>query len=127
MRLLIDEQLSPRLVDRLADAGIFAQHVVHIGLRGRSDPAIWRHAYEKDFAVVTMNAMDFLALAAEMELHPGLVVLRESGLTRDEQWSRLEPVVKHLKDTAASLVNQVVEVRGPGDFEIRDLPRRRGE
>ena len=124
MKLLIDEQLSPTLVGRFAKEGIFAQHVAHSGLGGKSDPTIWRHAYENDQIVVTMNAGDFLALAAEFELHPGLVVLRETGLTREEQWARLEPVVAHLKSGNASLVNQVVEVRGLGEFEIRELPPR---
>jgi len=124
MRLLIDEQLSPTLVDRLAKEGIFAQHVAHIGLGGKPDPTIWRHASENDQIVVTMNAGDFLALAAGIELHPGLIVLRESGLTREEQWARREPVVNYIKEAGVSLVNQVVEVHGPNEFELREIPPR---
>jgi hypothetical protein len=34
-------------------------------------------------------AIDFLELL-NVELHPGLIVLREGGLSRKEQWARLE-------------------------------------
>ena len=123
MKLLVDEQLSPSLVERLAGKGIFAQHVAHVGLSGKSDPTVWRWAYEQDQIVVTANAGDFTTLAAEVELHPGLIVVRASGLTRDEQWAWLEPVIDHLAETATSLINRVVEIWGEGEFDIRDLPR----
>jgi len=37
------------------------------------------------FAVLTINARDFIELL-DVAVHPGLIVLRESGLSRDEQW-----------------------------------------
>jgi predicted nuclease of predicted toxin-antitoxin system len=123
IRLLIDEQLSPILVGRLAEQGIYAEHVAHVGLSGAADPAIWRYAFEHDFAVVTANARDFLTLAAGVTLHPGLIVLRESGLTRDEQWARLAAVVEHVHHLHKQLVNRVVEVWSVGEFDIRDLPQ----
>ena len=122
MRLLIDEQLSPALVQRLSEQGIFAQHVAHVGMAGKPDREIWRRAYHNDQIVVTSNSGDFLTLARGVELHPGLVVVRESGLSREEQWARLEPIIAFLADTRASLINHVIEVYGPGDFEIRELP-----
>ena len=122
IRLLVDEQLSPRLVGRLAERGIYAQHVAHVGLAGAADPEVWRYAFAHEFAVVTMNARDFLALAAGVTLHPGLIVLRESGLTREEQWARLAAVVERLHDLDEPLVNRVVEVWSVGEFDVRDLP-----
>ena len=122
MRLLIDEHLSPRLVDRLARKGVFAQHIAHIGLAGRPDPVVWRHALCSDATVVTTNAKDFLALVAGADLHPGIILIRESGLTREEQWRRLEPVVDHLLATGCDLTNRVVEDWDVGRFDIRDLP-----
>jgi predicted nuclease of predicted toxin-antitoxin system len=122
IRLLIDKHLSPRLVARLARRGIHAQHVAHVGLAGASDPQVWRYAFAHDLAVVTMNARDFLRLATDVPLHPGLIVLRESGLTRDEQWARLAPIIDHLVATNEPLVNRVIEVWGIGRFDLRDLP-----
>jgi predicted nuclease of predicted toxin-antitoxin system len=100
VNLLIDENLSPRLVQLLAAKGIAAQHVAHVGLSGATDPKVWRYAYDHDQAVVTINASDFLVLAAAVELHPGLIVLRSRGLTREEQWGWLEPIVDSVIDSA---------------------------
>ncbi|MGH6896778.1 MAG: DUF5615 family PIN-like protein [Geminicoccaceae bacterium] len=122
IRLLIDEHLSPRLALRLAERGIHAQHVAHVGLAGAADPEVWRYAFAHDFAVVTMNARDFLRLATGVPLHPGLIVLRESGLTRAEQWAPLAPVVDHLLETEEPLVNRVIEIWGIDQFNLRDLP-----
>ncbi len=58
-------------------------------------------------------------LASEVELHPGVIVLRSHGLSRDEQWDWLEPVVDSLIANETSLVNKAVEVTGIG------LPARR--
>jgi predicted nuclease of predicted toxin-antitoxin system len=122
IRLLIDEQLSPRLVKWLAERDIHAQHVAHLGLAGTADPDIWLYAYAHDFAVVTMNARDFLRLAAGVPLHPGLIVLRESGLTRDEQWARVSAAVDCLLEMNEPLVNRVIEVWGVDRLDVRDLP-----
>jgi predicted nuclease of predicted toxin-antitoxin system len=88
MRLLLDEHISPALVARLAEVGIYAQSVPHVGLAGRADHEIWQYALDHDFAVVTTNARDFIELL-DVDVHPGLIVLRESGLSHDEQWRRI--------------------------------------
>lgn len=96
MKLLIDENLSPALVQRLAGAGVPAVHVAHCGLSGATDPAVWRYAFDHDLVVVTSNAGDFMRLAEGVELHPGLIVLRAGHLTREDQWAWLEPVAHRL-------------------------------
>jgi len=63
----------------------------HVGLSGEPDAKIWSYAFENDFVVVTGNARDFIRLL-NVEVHLGLIVLREGGLTRDEQWDRVRPV-----------------------------------
>ena len=123
MRLLLDEHISPALVGRLANIGVYAQSVPHVGLAGRADREIWQFALDHDFSVVTMNARDFIELL-DVDLHPGLIVLRESGLSRDEQWDRIRPVMEHVKDSADPdfLLNKLIEVTGVGQFEVRDIP-----
>jgi len=58
-------------------------------------------------------------------VHPGLIVLRESGLSRDEQWDRIKPVVEHVKDSGDQdfLVNKLIEIAGTGQFEVREIPQ----
>jgi predicted nuclease of predicted toxin-antitoxin system len=94
-----------------------------VGLSGASDPVVWRYAYDNDFIVVTTNAKDFLALL-EVEVHPGLIVLRESGLSREEQWNRIEPVLQYLLslDDFNFMVNKVIEVEAPNRFSVREIP-----
>jgi hypothetical protein len=50
-----------------------------------------------DFAVVTTNARDFIELL-DAPGHPGLIVFRESGLSRQERRERLLSVVEHVKE-----------------------------
>jgi len=123
MRLLLDEHISPAIVSRLSAIGIYAQSVPHVGLAGRPDHDIWKYALDHDFAVVTTNARDFIELL-DVDVHPGLIVLRESGLTREEQWLRLHPVIEQAKDSndADFLVNKLIEITGVGKFEIRNIP-----
>src|SRR5262245_36976645 len=102
---------------------VYAQSVPHVGLSGQLDHEIWKSALDRDFAVITTNARDFIPLLG-VEMHPGLIVLRESGLTRDEQWARIKPVVEHVLGSGDQgfLLNKLVEINGPGRFEIRNTP-----
>ena len=125
MKLLLDENLSPRLVPRLAAKGVAAAHVAYIGRSGLSDPELWRYAFETDHIVATLNARDFLVLARSAELHPGLIVLRVAYLSPEQHWQYLEPAVEFvLAEEAAgrSLVNRLVEIVGPDELRISDLP-----
>ncbi|MGQ0663756.1 MAG: DUF5615 family PIN-like protein [Pseudomonadota bacterium] len=125
MKLLLDENLSPRLVERLAPIGIYAAHVAQLGLAGRSDPDLFRYAHENDLTVVTINAADFLTLASGVDLHPGLIVLRVSGLTADEQWDHLAPALADClarSDPRLDMVNHVIEIQGVGRFRRYPLP-----
>lgn len=45
LKILVEENLSPTLVDLLLAKGVFAQHVVHLGRDGASDPELWRYAF----------------------------------------------------------------------------------
>ena len=123
MRLLLDEHLSPTLVERLSELGIFAQSVPHVGMAGASDGEIWQFAFAHDFAVVTTNARDFIELL-DIDVHGGLIVLRESGLTREEQWARLKPVLEYLisLEDEDCMVNKLVEITAQGKYKIRQIP-----
>ena len=123
LKLLLDENLSPSLVHRLAEAGLVAEHIVHVGRSGLSDPELWTFALARDAVVVTINAKDFLNLAATSEVHAGLIVLRSQGLDRVSQWDWLEPVVRHLLETGEALVNEAAVVQGPGKFTIGAIPQ----
>ena len=79
-------------------------------------------ALDEERVVITMNAGDFLTLAEDSEVHAGLVVLRQAGLSRDEQRSWVRAAIVRLAEEKRDLVNRVVEVTGVGKYTIRTLP-----
>ena len=74
--------------------------------------------------VVTSNAHDFIRLL-NVEVHPGLIIFRESGLTRDEQWDRIRPVIDQVLESGDDncLVNKLIEISGAGEWETREIPK----
>ena len=75
IRLLLDENTAG-ISERLADIGVYAQSVPHVGLAGRADREIWNYALDHDFAVVTTKAQDFVGTPQYRCAHPGLIVFR---------------------------------------------------
>lgn len=103
--------LSIRLPEQLARQDLHAAHVVHRGLGGSPDHAIWKYANEKDFTVVTVNAGDYLRLAGRTEVHGGVIVIRESGLDAGGQLARIMAAVQEIRHYGEDrLVNHVVDV-----------------
>ncbi len=58
-RFLIDENLSPRLVEVARGFGFEAMHVNHIGLRTETDWELLKVVAADDWVLVTNNALEF--------------------------------------------------------------------
>jgi predicted nuclease of predicted toxin-antitoxin system len=56
MRLLFDENLSPKLVMALADVFPDSAHVDRIGLGGSSDDEVWNYARQQGFVLVSKDS-----------------------------------------------------------------------
>lgn len=56
MKLLFDENLSPRLVGDLADLFPESRHVRDAGLASAQDTAVWRYATENGFTIVSKDS-----------------------------------------------------------------------
>jgi hypothetical protein len=67
---------------------------------------------QNDPTVIMTNAEDFLALL-DVEVHPGLIVLRESGLSSQDQRDKIELVLQYLKklNDPNFTLNKVVETK----------------
>ena len=61
MRLLSDQNLSHKLVQRLADVFPDSLHVRDIGMKSATDPAIATYVFANGLTIVSKDA-DFLAL-----------------------------------------------------------------
>ena len=47
MKLLFDENLSPKLVRLLRDLSPDSVHVREVGLKASDDPVVWKYAQDK--------------------------------------------------------------------------------
>ena len=56
MKLLFDENLSPRLVEALADIYPGSSHVHTCGLGSAADEAIWEYAKDHSFTIVSKDS-----------------------------------------------------------------------
>lgn len=74
MRLLFDQNLSPRLVELLRDIFPDSDHLVFAGLDRASDAEVFEYAREHGFVIVTKDT-DFQALSRQREAPPKVVWL----------------------------------------------------
>jgi predicted nuclease of predicted toxin-antitoxin system len=58
MRVIVDEDLPKAVADLLTSRGYDAQHVLHLGLGGKPDSAIFRSAQERQALLLTAD-LDF--------------------------------------------------------------------
>jgi predicted nuclease of predicted toxin-antitoxin system len=75
VKLLLDENLSRRLVRRLADLFPESVHVASEGLLQAQDFVIWEYAKSAGYSLVTADA-DFYELATDLGPPPKVIWLR---------------------------------------------------
>ncbi len=75
MKLLFDQNLSRKLVSRLADIFPDSSHVQFHGLAEKTDTEIWQFASTNDFCIVTQDA-DFAERSRLYGSPPKVVWLR---------------------------------------------------
>jgi predicted nuclease of predicted toxin-antitoxin system len=56
VKLLLDENLSPRLVELLADAFPASTHPTQLGIRGTSDQALWDFARSHGYIIASKHS-----------------------------------------------------------------------
>lgn len=83
MRLLLDQNLSPRLVPALLGLYPASTHVRELGLQTADDDTVWRYAAEHGFAIVSKDA-DFHERSFLLG-HPSKVIwIRRGNCSTDE-------------------------------------------
>ena len=135
LRFLIDECLSPELVQMAVQAGhIESTCVRDRGLSGTKDWKLIEHVVAGDFTLVTHNAVDFRGCVptklggqhARQSIHAGLVCLN-SVYTLDLQ-RQLDLFQLALDELSAmdDLINQALEVfeqeDGAVEIVVYDIP-----
>lgn len=80
MKLLFDENLSPKLVDALADLYPESAHVDRIGLGGASDTEVWEFAKKHGFTLASKDS-DFHEKSVLIGYPPKVVWIRRGNCT----------------------------------------------
>jgi len=129
MKLWIDEDLSPSLVDVAHRHGLDATCNRDRALLGRSDAEVLRHCVDEDRTLVTNNLGDFRRLCERRAVHPGLVVLPTPS--REKQQQLLGIALAYVREQTALhaavnegefMINRVVEVDDAGSCADYPLP-----
>jgi predicted nuclease of predicted toxin-antitoxin system len=79
MKLLLDQNLSYRLVKKLTPYFTVCTHVSDCGLVDAEDVAIWNYARVNDYTIVTFDA-DFFDMSV-MNGHPPKIIWLRTGNT----------------------------------------------
>ncbi|CAN5407336.1 DUF5615 family PIN-like protein [soil metagenome] len=98
-KLLFDQNLSPKLITRLADLYPNSAHLDLLGLGTATDLAVWKYAKENEFAIVTKDA-DFADLSILRGFPPKIIWIRRGNCSTNN----IEEVLRNHKDEIESLV-----------------------
>jgi predicted nuclease of predicted toxin-antitoxin system len=80
MKLLFDQNVSPKLVNRLADLFPGSDHVQSLDLDCADDNKIWEHARDHGFAIVTKDG-DYSSLSVLRGSPPKVIWLQMGNCT----------------------------------------------
>ena len=72
--LLFDQNISPRVIDRLADVYPNSAHVFRLGMGDALDIEIWQYAHDHDYMIVTKDA-DFSEFGVVKGFPPKIILL----------------------------------------------------
>jgi predicted nuclease of predicted toxin-antitoxin system len=120
VRLLLDNNLSPRLVDVLAKDGWDAVHVGSLGLRAASDRVVLQAARDDGRILVSADTDFGTLLAASHEPGPSVVLVRRVIGRRVEQLAGL--LLANLSQIDEDLRLGSIVVIGDDSLRIRRLP-----
>jgi len=103
VKLLFDENLSPRLAETLAGIYPGCAHVHACGLGGASDDAIWQYAKENEVAIVSKDS-DFQERSVLRGHPPKVVWIRAGNCSTSE--------IEELLRIALSVITRFAEESG---------------
>jgi predicted nuclease of predicted toxin-antitoxin system len=108
MKLLFDENLSPKLPLLIKDRFLGSLHIRDCGLKGASDLAVWEYAQKHGFTLVSKDS-DFYQRSLLLGAPPKLVWLRLGNCNRQQL---VDLLVRHEKDieTLASATETVLVI-----------------
>jgi len=107
VKLLFDQNLSPKLVNFLSDIYPNSDHLDLLGLGSASDTSVWEHAKDNGFFVVTKDA-DFADLSVLRGFPPKVVWIRRGNCSTKDIGNLLRDNNSEIKDLAADLTSGIL-------------------
>ncbi len=109
MRLLFDQNLSPRLAPRLADLYPESDHVSSLGLDRASDAEVWTYAGTQGYVIVTKDA-DFSDASVIRGIPPKVIWLRLGNCTTGDVERALREAHEVVTAFGADLTTALLEI-----------------
>ena len=81
--LLFDQNISPRVIDRLADVYPNSAHVFMLGMGDVLDIEIWQYAHDHDYVIVTKDA-DFSEFGVVKGFPPKIIWIRRGNCSTSD-------------------------------------------
>ncbi|GAA3240746.1 hypothetical protein GCM10017691_43180 [Pseudonocardia petroleophila] len=120
MRLLLDNNLSPRLVGLLTPGGWDVVHLRSLGLHAASDPDVMRAALDDSRVLVSADTDFGTLLAASHATGPSVVLVRRVAGRRVDQLAAL--LLANLPQVDDELRSGSIIVIGDDSLRVRPLP-----
>jgi predicted nuclease of predicted toxin-antitoxin system len=121
VKLLLDENISPKVALDLWADGIDAIAVRDRKMLEATDREVFQRAYDEDRIVVTKNVGDFELLASTCELHAGVILLERNDLLRAEQLDVIRRAIVEIEQRG-DMVNTVLRVAIDGSMTFEPVP-----
>ena len=107
VKLLFDQNLSPKLINRLSDLYPNSNHLDLLGLGTADDSVVWKYAKDNNFVVVTKDA-DFADLSVLRGFPPKVVWIRRGNCSTDTIEDILRNHNSEIEDLAADLTSGIL-------------------
>jgi predicted nuclease of predicted toxin-antitoxin system len=100
VKLLFDENLSPRLVAALADIFPDSAHVDRLGLGGATDDEVWEHAHKQGYTLVSKDS-DFHEKSLLHGYPPKVIWIKRGNCTNKQ----IEMILRNKSGQIQTLLN----------------------
>lgn len=122
MRLLLDQNLSERLVDLLSPHGVDAIHVRALDMRSATDAEILDYAAAHDRVVVSQDSDFTVLLAQRRATRPSVVLMRTAHAVTAVEIADM--LLANLPALEQDIEGGAIVSMGPEHVRVRRLPLR---
>jgi predicted nuclease of predicted toxin-antitoxin system len=109
LKLLFDQNISPKIVKHLNSIFPDSTQVRHVGLEDASDEEIFNFAKSHEYSIVTFDS-DFVDLNTIKGTPPKIIWLRTGNMTTSSIALLLDKNITSIKDFLLSKSDEILEI-----------------